>query len=75
MEEAGVDGGGLYREFLLFGMENFVNSLIHLFSASCSAFFGSFPAHILAKEIFYYVKYVHLRIYVLEEHQVVSTSH
>ena len=47
--EAGADGGGLYREFLLFAMESFENSSIHLFGASRSAFFSSFPAHILAK--------------------------
>ena len=47
--EADADGGGLYREFLLFAMENFLNLSTHLFGASRSAFFSSFPAHILAK--------------------------
>ena len=47
--EAGEDGGGLFREFLLFAMENFVNLLTHLFGANRSAFFSSFPAHISAK--------------------------
>ena len=47
--EAGADGGGLYREFLLFAMENFVNLSTHLFGANRSAFFSSFPAHISAK--------------------------
>ena len=47
--EAGADCGGLYREFLLFAMENFVNLSTHLFGASRYAFFSSFPAHISAK--------------------------
>ena len=47
--EACADGGGLYREFLLFAMDNFVNLLTHLFGASRYVFFSSFPAHISAK--------------------------
>ena len=47
--EAGVDGGDLYREFLLFAMKNFVNLSTHLFGASRSAFFSSFPAYLLPK--------------------------
>ena len=47
--EAGADGGGLYREFLLFAIENFVNLSTHLFGASRYAFFSSFPAHISTK--------------------------
>ena len=47
--EAGADDGGLYREFLLFAIENFVNLSTHLFGASRYAFFISFPAHISAK--------------------------
>ena len=47
--EAGADGGGLYREFLLFAVENFVNLSTQLFGASRYAFFSSFPAHISAK--------------------------
>ena len=49
MGEADADGGGLYREFLLFAMENFVNLSTHFFGASRFAFFSSFPEHILAK--------------------------
>ena len=52
-EEAGVDGVELYREFLSFAVENVVNSPTHLFSASRSAFFSSFPVHILAKNIYF----------------------
>ena len=48
-EEAGANSGGLYRELLLFAMENFINLSTHLFGAKHSAFFSSFPAHILAK--------------------------
>ena len=47
--ESGADGSGLYWEFLLFALENFVNLLTHSFGASRSAFFSSFPAHISAK--------------------------
>ena len=47
--EAGADGSGLYREFLLFAIENFVNLSTHLFGASRYGFFSSFPAHISAK--------------------------
>ena len=47
--EAGADGGDLYWEFLLFTMENFVNISTHLFGASRSAFFSSFPVHIPSK--------------------------
>ena len=47
--EAGPDGGGLCREFLLFAMENFVNLSTHLFGASRSAFFHIFQL----KDIFY----------------------
>ena len=47
--EAGTDGSGLYLEFLLFALKNFVNLSTHLFGASRSAFFSSFPAHILVK--------------------------
>ena len=47
--EAGADGGGLCREFLLSAMENFVNLLTRLFGASRVAFFSSFPAHISSK--------------------------
>ena len=47
--EVGTDSSGLYLEFLLFTLENFVNLLTHLFGASRSAFFSSFPAHILVK--------------------------
>ena len=47
--EAGEDGSGLYREFLLFSMENFVNLSTDLSDASHSAIFSSFPARISAK--------------------------
>ena len=47
--KAGTDGGGLYWEFLLFALENFVHLSTHVFGASRYAFFSSFPAHISAK--------------------------
>ena len=39
----------VYREFLLFALEKFINLSTHLFGASHYAFFISFPAHISAK--------------------------
>ena len=48
--EAGADGGGLYQEFLLFAMENFVKLSTHLFGASRYAFFSPFSAHISAEK-------------------------
>ena len=48
-DEAGADEGGLYREFLLGSMENFVVSTL-FFGKKCQAFFDCVPQDIVDKK-------------------------
>ena len=48
--EAGANCGSLYRVFLLYVMQNFHLLTTHLFGASRSSFFISFPGHIVKQQ-------------------------